>query len=1374
MFQISRRVAKLSAFVLVMATLGLASPLLPSAQATGTVPGAPDNVAVATAGATATSLDVSWSAPMSDGGSAITDYKVEYRNFTEFGWSEFSHPASPDTSITVTGLNPDSRYQFRISAINGVGTGPFQEAVDQVDSGGWYHVCAVVTGTVQCWGRNADGQLGNNSTAASSVPVVVSGVNGLTPDTTAVSVSGGLGHSCAAMSSGIVKCWGSNSDGQLGNNSNIKSLIPVNVANIDGLTPATKAVSVSLHQYRSCALMANGTVKCWGDYQRVPADVSGFSDATPATTAIAISVGDWHACALMANGAARCWGLGSSGQLGNNSFTGSNSAIVVTNIDGSETTKTAVSVSAGNDFTCAAMADGIAKCWGKNNFSQLGNNLVANSSVPGTVTGIDGITTSTSAVNVSVGTAHACAVMIDGSAKCWGSNSSGQLGNRSITNSGVPVSVFGFTGASPENSAIAVTAGYANTCALMADSSATCWGWGVEGVLGNDSTSANSVPVQVAFNFSYGQTLPTPALPRAPRDVATSNATALSVDLSWSAPVSDGGLAITDYKVEYRQSTDVSWLEFSHAVSASTTITVTGLNPDSDYEFRVSAVNSAGTGPWREVAKTISASGWYNFCSVMGDGTVRCWGSNNNGQLGDNSTIARPAPVTVVGIDGSTPATTAVDVSSGAMWHTCALMADATVKCWGLNDYGQLGNNSTVNSLVPVPVANIDGTSPGRTAVSVSTGTYWSCALMANGTVRCWGDKFYVGSSNFANVLVPLAVSNVSGLTSSSGAVELTSAGKNGCVRMADGTVQCWGEGLNGSLGNIAYPNGSQSPVLVSTIDGATSASTAVSVTRGIYEFGCSLMANGTVKCWGWNSSGQLGDGSTINKSAPVLVSNIDGTEPATTAVGVSGGGNHACAVMENNSVRCWGANFSVGLLGNDSTINSSIPVAVSQITGATSGTSAVDVAAGYLASCALMSDGGVRCWGSGGMLGDNTSSGSPIPTRVAFEFASARTLSVPAPDAPGVPTAVAGDGQATVTVVPAAGGTSPTSYTISVAGDPTKFCTVTNPAVSLSCVVPGLSNGTSYTFVVAANAYGLSSDPSSASAPVTPVAPPRAPGAPTVVAGNGQVTVTVVRAVGGTPATSYTISVVGLPGKSCSVPNPEVSLSCVVSGLTNGTAYKFIAVASANGISSANSAHSASATPRAPAAVPPGKPLNVVITDRSAQTLELSWDAPASPGSSAITGYTVAWREVGTGWIAGNTKSATSRNATVTGLTAGKSYEIRVSATNATLTGAWSASATGIVPAKAAAPQNVKGTAVGLKITLTWTKVTTPSHSPVLKYSMYCAVGLENPARAQVGPTISTATLTVTQRKLYVCRVAAVTAAGRGTDSAPVRVSIK
>ena len=318
MFQISRGVAKLGAFVIVVATLGLASPMLPSAQATGTVPGPP--LAVTVSDATATSLDVSWSAPVSDGESAITDYKVEYRNFTDVAWSEFTHDVSPATSITVTGLSVESQYQFRVSAVNAVGTGPYGEQIIQVGAAGMDHSCAVaVDGTVKCWGKNTYGQLGNNSTVNSQIPVTVSNIDGLTDGTSAVSVNASSDnfapHTCAVMRDGTVWCWGK-SDTQLGDGQSTQSSIPVKVSNIDGLTNAATAVSVDVGVRNACALMKNGTVKCWGLGNPLPTDMSGITGATTATTTVDLSVGRDHSCVAMANGAAKCWGTYALGQLG--------------------------------------------------------------------------------------------------------------------------------------------------------------------------------------------------------------------------------------------------------------------------------------------------------------------------------------------------------------------------------------------------------------------------------------------------------------------------------------------------------------------------------------------------------------------------------------------------------------------------------------------------------------------------------------------------------------------------------------------------------------------------------------------------------------------------------------------------------------------------------------------------------------------------------------------------------------------------------------------------------------------------------------------------------------------------------------------------
>jgi len=180
-------------------------------------------------------------------------------------------------------------------------------------------------GTVTCWGWNFYGQLGNNSTTSSSIPVSASGITGLTPATTAVSVSTGNAHSCALMADGTVTCWGYNGNGELGNNSTTNSSIPVSVSGITGLTPATTAVSVSTGNYHSCAVMADGTAQCWGyngngqlgdsttDDSPIPVTVSGITGLTPATTAVSVSTGGNYSCALMADGTAQCWGYNGSG-----------------------------------------------------------------------------------------------------------------------------------------------------------------------------------------------------------------------------------------------------------------------------------------------------------------------------------------------------------------------------------------------------------------------------------------------------------------------------------------------------------------------------------------------------------------------------------------------------------------------------------------------------------------------------------------------------------------------------------------------------------------------------------------------------------------------------------------------------------------------------------------------------------------------------------------------------------------------------------------------------------------------------------------------------------------------------------------------------
>jgi len=420
--------------------------ILPANADDAMVPGVPTRVVISNA--TRTSLDVSWSAPANNGGAAISDYVIQYRKVGTLSWKTHIHAATTATSAKITGLSAFSTYVVRIAAVNTAGTSEWNGEHTTIDVGK-SHSCAVITdGSVVCWGSNGSGRLGNNWGPRSLQLTPVGGITGLSPALTAVSVSLGNEHSCALMVDGTLRCWGANGDGQLGNGSTTNSRVSVQVSGVTGLTPP-----------------------------RAPVQVSGVTGLSPAATAVSVSTSNNHSCALMANGTVQCWGNNSAGQLGDGTTDNSPVPATVAGITGLTLGTTAVNVSAGAFHSCAVMADGTAKCWGNNERGQLGDGTTNNSPVPATVTGITGLTPATAAVSVSASNDHSCALMAAGTAKCWGNNERGQLGNGSTTMSAVPVSVAGITGLTLGTTAVSVSTGWQTSCALMADSFLNCWGF---------------------------------------------------------------------------------------------------------------------------------------------------------------------------------------------------------------------------------------------------------------------------------------------------------------------------------------------------------------------------------------------------------------------------------------------------------------------------------------------------------------------------------------------------------------------------------------------------------------------------------------------------------------------------------------------------------------------------------------------------------------------------------------------------------------------------------------------------------------------------------------------------------------------------------
>ena len=343
------------------------------------------------------------------------------------------------------------------------------------------------------------------------------------------------------------------------------------------------------------------------------------------------------------------------------------------------------------------------------------------------------------------------------------------------------------------------------------------------------------------------------------------------------------------------------------------------------------------------------AVGYQHSCALRADTTVKCWGYNASGQLGDGTNTDSNIAVTVAGITGATAIT-------AGFAHSCALLTNRTVKCWGSNGSGQLGDGTNnADSNTPVTVSGITG------ATAITAGLNDSCALLTDFTVKCWGWNGFgqLGDGTNLESNTPVTVSGITGATA------ITAGYYHSCALLSDATVKCWGYNVLGQLGDGTTKDSNSPLKVVWRLAGATA------IVAGEYHT-CGLLSNFTVKCWGYSANGRLGDGTNLDSNTPVTVSGI------TSVSAISAGAAHSCALLADATINCWGANEN-GQLGDGTTTDSSTSVAMVEIAGAAA------ISAGYGHSCALLADATVKCWGYNfsGALGNGTNTNSNTPVSV-------------------------------------------------------------------------------------------------------------------------------------------------------------------------------------------------------------------------------------------------------------------------------------------------------------------------------------------------------------------------------------------------------
>ncbi|MEX2159137.1 MAG: dockerin type I domain-containing protein [Dehalococcoidia bacterium] len=419
---------------------------------------------------------------------------------------------------------------------------------------------------------------------------------------------------------------------------------------------------------------------------------------------------------------------------------------------------------------------------------------------------------------VDPGGAHSCALTAAGGVKCWGWNFSGQLGDGTLNTSPAPVTTCArgvgpdCEGGSPLRNVVTISAGDYHTCALTEDGGVTCWGLNEDGQLGDGTTDDRATPGDVC-----------------------------------GPPASSGDAP----------------------------------PPDCAAIGEIAAI-SAGSS---------------HTCAVTTPAGVKCWGANSRGQLGNGTTIGRSRPedvcegaATVAGT--CLPLSGVVAISSGSS-HTCALTVSGGVKCWGSNEAGQLGDNGACGAICSapavvckpdaVPAGALDSERRGNgsgapspscvpmsDAAMISAGGAHTCALSTSGRATCWGDnaggQLGDGSEVSRSKPVDVLIDDVVAITAGAG---------HTCALGVSGNVSCWGQNILSQLGDGTTTN-SSTPNDVAGLDSGI-----VSVAAGASHT-CALTAAGTITCWGWNGDGRLGDGTFELRGTPVDVVGLGPKEPGT------------------------------------------------------------------------------------------------------------------------------------------------------------------------------------------------------------------------------------------------------------------------------------------------------------------------------------------------------------------------------------------------------------------------------------------------------------------------------------------------------------
>ena len=814
-------------------------------------------------------------------------------------------------------------------------------------SAGQDHTCAILDdASLKCWGDNSDGQLGDGTTFNSNIPVNVD-LDSEIP----ISVSSGLKHTCVVLVTATLKCWGDNSEGQLGDGTTSDSTVPSDV-NLG----SSKVLAISTGAYHTCAVINDPLLKCWGDNSEGQLGDGTNTDRTNPTTIslspspVAVSSGNMHTCSILSDSSLYCWGDNSEGQLGDGTNTNSNSPLSISS--GSNT------ISLGNSHTCTLDNFNALNCWGDNSEGQLGIGSTADQISPTQVI----FSGAKFPITIASGGNYSCSSLNNDLLSCWGGSSSNSI-SMSASPTSLSIDRWSYINAAERDLDDDSQLNIFDTH-IIGDSDG-------DGVSSGQDVDDNNPAIAVSCSIGeYGRYSCQPAtvgfyvnVPGSIIKIPASPGYYVSSDGATSQePCSIGTFQILS---GMDKCDDANPGYYVHTTGSSSQYACSGgtYNPNTGSQSSVDCVGSdAG---YNVPIITSINSGNTHSCAILDDGSVRCWGDNKNGQLGDGTRTNSIIPILAATPLGKS----AVSLSTGAE-HTCAIFDDGTLRCWGGNSNGQLGDGTLIERTTPTLI-NLGS---GKSAIGISLGQTHSCAILNDNSVKCWGSNSngQLGDGTTIDSPSPKSVS----LGDGNNAITISAGSYHTCVVMDNLSVSCWGDNWHGQLGD-----GSNDRKLEPVGISLDSEYETKSLDSGSFHT-CAVLINNSIYCWGFNSAGQIGNAELENSNTPTQMQLSDSQLPSNIASGF----HHTCSLLEDNQIICWGDN-SRGQLGDGTSISRH----TAEMVSIPDDRSVMSISVGHRHSCAIFDDATLYCWGlnSNGQLGNGDIIDSNSPDLVNLNHGS-------------------------------------------------------------------------------------------------------------------------------------------------------------------------------------------------------------------------------------------------------------------------------------------------------------------------------------------------------------------------------------------------